>query len=237
MRSVPDSRFVLAAIAAKSARELAYHRDYAAQWVIRLGDGTELSHARMQAALEALWPLADELFRADAVSAALPGVAADPAGLRAEFDDVLAAVGAVIGDSLRGGDFAARYGGEEFLILLPGADVDTGSQIAERIRAGVAALRIPSVDQRITISLGLAVAPDHAVDAETLTRAADRALYAAKKGGRNRLAVSAIRSDPSGADFDHRHEEEVSVGAFQLGDDSRGPNEPTGSGASVPLAL
>jgi ring-1,2-phenylacetyl-CoA epoxidase subunit PaaC len=83
---------VLAAIASKGTKELAYHRDYAAQWVIRLGDGTELSHARMQAALEALWPLADELFRADAVSAALPGVAADPAGLRAEFDDVLAAV-------------------------------------------------------------------------------------------------------------------------------------------------
>ena len=43
---------VLAAIAAKSARELAYHRDYAAQWVIRLGDGTPLSHGKMQAALD-----------------------------------------------------------------------------------------------------------------------------------------------------------------------------------------
>jgi ring-1,2-phenylacetyl-CoA epoxidase subunit PaaC len=83
---------VLAAIAAKGAKELAYHRDYAAQWVIRLGDGTELSHGRMQAALDAVWPLVDELFRTDTVVTGLPGVAADPAGLRAEFDGVLAAV-------------------------------------------------------------------------------------------------------------------------------------------------
>jgi ring-1,2-phenylacetyl-CoA epoxidase subunit PaaC len=83
---------VLAAIAAKGAKELAYHRDYAAQWVIRLGDGTDLSHARMQAALTAIWPLVDELFAAGPVAGDLPGVAADPAGLRAEFDSVLATV-------------------------------------------------------------------------------------------------------------------------------------------------
>ena len=83
---------VLAAIAAKGARELAYHRDYAAQWVIRLGDGTPLSHGKMRAALEVIWPLADELFQPDQVTAALPGVAADPAGLRAEVDAVLDAV-------------------------------------------------------------------------------------------------------------------------------------------------
>jgi len=83
---------VLAAIAAKGARELAYHRDYAAQWVIRLGDGTPLSHGKMQAALEAIWPLAGELFQPDPVTSALPGVAADPAGLRAEVDAVLGAV-------------------------------------------------------------------------------------------------------------------------------------------------
>jgi ring-1,2-phenylacetyl-CoA epoxidase subunit PaaC len=83
---------VLAAIAAKGAKELAYHRDYAAQWVIRLGDGTPVSHARMQAALAAIWPLTGELFEPDPVTAALPGVAADPAGLRAEVDDVLGTV-------------------------------------------------------------------------------------------------------------------------------------------------
>jgi len=83
---------VLAAIAGKAVKELTYHRDYAAQWVIRLGDGTALSHARMQAALAVSWPLVDELFRADAVAARLPGVAADPSGLRAEVDGVLDAV-------------------------------------------------------------------------------------------------------------------------------------------------
>ena len=53
---------VLAAIAAKGVNELAYHRDYAASWVIRLGDGTPLSHAKAQAALDTLWPLMGELF-------------------------------------------------------------------------------------------------------------------------------------------------------------------------------
>jgi len=80
---------VLAAIAAKGVKELTYHRDYAARWVIRLGDGTPLSHVRMQAALGAIWPLVAELFQPDAVTAALPAVAADPAGVRAEVDAVL----------------------------------------------------------------------------------------------------------------------------------------------------
>jgi ring-1,2-phenylacetyl-CoA epoxidase subunit PaaC len=87
---------VLAAIAAKGAKELAYHRDYAAGWVIRLGDGTALSHDRMAAALQAVWPGVPELFRPDPVAAALPGVAADPAGLRGEFDEV---IGAVLGQA------------------------------------------------------------------------------------------------------------------------------------------
>ena len=80
---------VLAAIAAKGVKELTYHRDYAAQWVIRLGDGTSLSHGKMQAALGTVWPLTDELFQSDPVAAALPGVAADPAAVRAEVDEVL----------------------------------------------------------------------------------------------------------------------------------------------------
>ena len=83
---------VLAAIAAKGVNELAYHRDYAAGWVIRLGDGTPLSHDRMQAALGAIWPLVDELFHVDPVTSDLPGVAADPADLRAEVDAVLGTV-------------------------------------------------------------------------------------------------------------------------------------------------
>jgi ring-1,2-phenylacetyl-CoA epoxidase subunit PaaC len=53
---------VLAAIAGKVVKELTYHRDYAAQWVVRLGDGTEFSRGKMQAALDRIWPLVDELF-------------------------------------------------------------------------------------------------------------------------------------------------------------------------------
>jgi ring-1,2-phenylacetyl-CoA epoxidase subunit PaaC len=80
---------VLAAIAAKGVKELTYHRDYAAQWVVRLGDGTEESHARMQAGVEVAWPLVEELFVSHPVEAALAGVAADVSALRGEFDAVL----------------------------------------------------------------------------------------------------------------------------------------------------
>jgi ring-1,2-phenylacetyl-CoA epoxidase subunit PaaC len=80
---------VLAAIAAKGVKELTYHRDYAAQWVVRLGDGTDLSHAKMQAALTVVWPLTGELFTPHPVETALAGVAADVRALRGEVDAVL----------------------------------------------------------------------------------------------------------------------------------------------------
>ena len=102
-------------------------------------------------------------------------------------DEVLAAVSAVFTDTLRMGDFAGRYGGEEFLILLPSTETDGGLLIAERIRAGVAAVRISSIDQPITISIGVAAIPTHTLDADTLARAADRALYVAKNAGRDRV--------------------------------------------------
>ena len=63
LATAPDP--VLAAIAAKGVNELAYHRDYAASWVVRLGDGTPRSQAKAQSALDALWPLMGELFRPD----------------------------------------------------------------------------------------------------------------------------------------------------------------------------
>lgn len=73
----------LAAIAAKAVKEVAYHRDHARQWVLRLGDGTAESHGRMQAALDADWPWAAELFDGDWVGPGLveTGVAVDPAAL------------------------------------------------------------------------------------------------------------------------------------------------------------
>jgi len=53
----------LAGIAAKAVKEVDYHRDHATQWTLRLGDGTDESHARMQAGLERIWPYVDEMFR------------------------------------------------------------------------------------------------------------------------------------------------------------------------------
>ncbi|WP_027936593.1 1,2-phenylacetyl-CoA epoxidase subunit PaaC [Amycolatopsis sp. ATCC 39116] len=85
---------VLAAIADKGVKELTYHRDYAAQWAVRLGDGTAFSHERMQAGLDGIWPFVDELFVPHETESRLAaaGVAVDPASVRAEFDDVLAQV-------------------------------------------------------------------------------------------------------------------------------------------------
>ncbi|WP_433470425.1 1,2-phenylacetyl-CoA epoxidase subunit PaaC [Saccharomonospora azurea] len=85
---------VLAAVAAKAVKELTYHRDYAAQWAVRLGDGTDVSHERMREGLAAVWPYVDELFTAHDVERRLAdaGVGVDPAQARAEFDDVLAQV-------------------------------------------------------------------------------------------------------------------------------------------------
>ncbi len=78
----------LAALAAKAVKEVDYHRDHATQWTLRLGDGTEESHTRMQAALAATWPYVDELFDPTDIAdqlAALPGIAVDPGTLRAAW--------------------------------------------------------------------------------------------------------------------------------------------------------
>ncbi|MFA1549790.1 1,2-phenylacetyl-CoA epoxidase subunit PaaC [Actinomadura chokoriensis] len=82
---------VLAAIAAKSVKEVAYHRDHAAMWTIRLGDGTGLSHDRAQTALDDLWPLTGELFATHEVERRLAdaGAGVDPADAREECDAVI----------------------------------------------------------------------------------------------------------------------------------------------------
>jgi ring-1,2-phenylacetyl-CoA epoxidase subunit PaaC len=87
-RLVASSDPTLAAVAAKAVKEVDYHRDHATMWVLRLGDGTEESHARMQAALEAEWPYVDELFDSSYVDPELlqSGAAVDPVALREAFD-------------------------------------------------------------------------------------------------------------------------------------------------------
>jgi ring-1,2-phenylacetyl-CoA epoxidase subunit PaaC len=84
----------LAAIAAKAEKEMAYHLRHAGEWVIRLGDGTDESHGRAQAALDDLAIYIDEMFEIDAVERALieAGVAPDPTAVRPEFEATLADV-------------------------------------------------------------------------------------------------------------------------------------------------
>jgi len=95
LAALRDSRDpVLAAVAAKGVSEVAYHRDYAAQWTVRLAGGTDHSRGRIAAGIAAVAPLTGELFAVTDVERRLnaAGVAADPPALRAEFDAVIGVV-------------------------------------------------------------------------------------------------------------------------------------------------
>src|SRR5262249_1173598 len=84
----------LAAIAAKSEKESAYHLRHTSEWVIRLGDGTPESHVRAQTAVDELWSFTGELFEADATERELirQGVAIDPASLRSAWSETMGGV-------------------------------------------------------------------------------------------------------------------------------------------------
>lgn len=105
-------------------------------------------------------------------------------------DEVLAGVGAALRSTIRDSDFAGRYGGEEFIVLLPSVDLDGATATAEKIRAAVAGITVASLDRSVTVSIGIALMPGHGNDPEALERASDRALYSAKRNGRNRIEVA-----------------------------------------------
>ncbi len=92
LKTSSDDR--VAAIAAKASKEVAYHLERSGDTVIGLGDGTEESHARMQEALDYLWPYVGEMFVSDEIDAkmAAEGIAPDPAELRGEYDALTARV-------------------------------------------------------------------------------------------------------------------------------------------------
>ena len=91
---------------------------------------------------------------------------------------------------LRGSDFAGRSGGEEFIVMLPDTDRAGAWRVAEHLREALHTLSVPGVSRAITASFGVASYPDDALDGETLMRLADRALYAAKQGGRDRVEAT-----------------------------------------------
>jgi diguanylate cyclase (GGDEF)-like protein/PAS domain S-box-containing protein len=110
-------------------------------------------------------------------------------------DDALRAISACITQSLkRPGDFAARYGGEEFAVVLPGNDEGGAMQVAEEIRSCLTGLAIPHDGAPagiMTVSIGIAsLKPALGGDSADLLASADAALYAAKRGGRDRVATA-----------------------------------------------
>jgi diguanylate cyclase (GGDEF)-like protein len=114
---------------------------------------------------------------------------------------VLMTVGHMIRDNIRKVDFAARYGGDEFLIVLTEITLEGARTFADRLRERIANTTFANDNHsmRLTASLGLALTnPNrHETDARALVRYADRALYAAKDNGRNRIEVHAWKDDAS----------------------------------------
>jgi diguanylate cyclase (GGDEF)-like protein len=100
-------------------------------------------------------------------------------------DEVLRKVANILLGSIRAVDCTARYGGEEFAVLLTDTVGEGALEVAERIRTRVAAEKFPG--RKITISIGMAEFPVHGHSAEAVMSRADEALYAAKRGGRNRI--------------------------------------------------
>jgi diguanylate cyclase (GGDEF)-like protein len=129
-------------------------------------------------------------------------------------DTALRILSSELREEVRGVDTAARYGGEEFAIILPQAGPEGALAVAERLRMRIERTEVPGVGV-ITASLGIATFPLHASSRELLVTAADRALYQAKRTGRNRvcspadlpqddmfsLAFEAVPPGESSADF------------------------------------
>jgi len=105
-------------------------------------------------------------------------------------DAALRATARVIESCTRRADLAARYGGEEFVVLLPGASRVEALAIAGRIRAAIADRY--AQDGGLTISIGVATLPEDAGDKEALLEAADRAMYEAKRQGRDRVIAAGV---------------------------------------------
>jgi diguanylate cyclase (GGDEF)-like protein len=113
-------------------------------------------------------------------------------------DEVLRELARLLTDKLRSIDRAARYGGEEFFVLMPDTPLDEARRVAERVRSAVEEHTFivdpeddePPFGLRLTASVGVAGLPENAETLEALVEVADRALYQAKRQGRNRVIVA-----------------------------------------------
>jgi diguanylate cyclase (GGDEF)-like protein len=120
-------------------------------------------------------------------------------------DTLLREVGAVLQRSIRGEDIACRYGGEEFTLIMPEASLLDAAQRAEQLREAIRSMNIHHRRQQlgpVTISLGVAIYPDHGPTGDAVLRAADAALYQAKARGRDRVAINPGGAGGSGSIVD-----------------------------------
>ena len=109
-------------------------------------------------------------------------------------DTLLSGLGGYLRGHVRGEDIACRYGGEEIALILPESTLEATRMRAEELRLGIASLRVENRRQAlgpVTVSMGVAVYPDHGANRDSLLRASDRALYEAKAEGRDRVCVAA----------------------------------------------
>jgi diguanylate cyclase (GGDEF)-like protein/PAS domain S-box-containing protein len=112
-------------------------------------------------------------------------------------DAVLREIGMSLTKGIRSEDFVCRFGGEEFVVLLPTADLAASRARAERLRAKTKELTILHQGRSmgmITISVGVAVFPEHGTSPKELMAAADAALYEAKRGGRDQVVVASAKA-------------------------------------------
>lgn len=100
-------------------------------------------------------------------------------------DQALSSVAKLLRESARTGDYVARFGGEEFALILPGTGKLNALKLGERLR-----LAMDLADLPLTLSVGVATFPEDATTSDDLIHAADRALYQAKREGRNRVVIA-----------------------------------------------
>ena len=106
-------------------------------------------------------------------------------------DKVLQLIASTLRKNLRDTDFIARYGGEEFVILLPGTPADAAAGVAEKLRASIEACPFNFRGERVSITMSFGISEFRALEStETVFERADKALYKAKKSGRNRAVIA-----------------------------------------------